>query len=447
METDVRLKECGVTVTLAEPQVLYVAADTEGARKWGVYGVPDMYRTLDGGIVVCANGCMDTHDVEIGKVAESVAFQSDDEGKTFVRIPFVEGMRGNAIFTLNDGSQAQFCEKSPRVDLLEIGVKHGSLVVGGNEHALYGLFRYGDIPAAVRGFEVVHRESPGKPWVVSDGAILFPDLRVARAIKAKSGLSEWPDVKPMFGSLDYALTGLAQGSAVNEALVEAGDGAWVTAILGHSSTDRNARYFAELHCLASLDQGRTWTPRGTIFNQRELSTFGATEEYSFINSGDGIVCVFRTDQCTYDPLNHTMVTLQARSRDNGLTWSTPEPVASSSVTPHLVKLENGVVALVYGRPGVHVKFSTDQCRTWSASTPIIGKTREEELAAGRNLMDAMYFDSVSYSNTRVVKTGVDRFLVLYTDFKHGADKRKAIVVREVQVVPDGVKHPAGSGTL
>jgi hypothetical protein len=133
-----------------------------------------------------------------------------------------------------------------------------------------------------------------------------------------------------------------------------------------------------------------------------------------------------------------MVTILARSKDNGFTWSVPQPVASSSVTPHLVALDNGVVALVFGRPGVHVQFSTDQCRTWNTLTSLIGKTREEEMKAGRKLMAAMYFDTVSYSNTRVVKTGPDRFLVCYTDFKYKGDDgqvHKSIKVQEIVVLP------------
>jgi len=147
------------------------------------------------------------------------------------------------------------------------------------------------------------------------------------------------------------------------------------------------------------------------------------------------VCVARMDHATvHDPHRYTML---ARSADNGLTWSPPEPVASSSVTPHLIKLGNGVVALVFGRPGVHVQFSTDGCRSWHTLTSLIGKTAEEEVAAGRELLDAMYGDTVSYSNTRTVITGSDQFLVLYTDFKYGDECRKAIVVQEVVVEAKG----------
>lgn len=52
-------------------------------------------------------------------------------------------------------------------------------------------------------------------------------------------------------------------------------------------------------------------------------------------------------------------TLLCRSADNGYTWTKPEKVADSSVTPHVVALDDGIVLLIYGRPGVHFKISED----------------------------------------------------------------------------------------
>jgi Neuraminidase (sialidase) len=151
---------------------------------------------------------------------------------------------------------------------------------------------------------------------------------------------------------------------------------------------------------------------------------------------DEIVCVIRTDICHRQYPN--MATWQSRSKDNGLTWSEPIPVASSSVTPHLIKLDNGIVALVHGRPGVHVRFSTDNCRTWNTVTNIIGRTKEQVIESGDDLWTARYIDMDSYSNTRVLKTSQNSFIVLYTDFKHKKDDGqlyKSIKLREIRVKP------------
>jgi hypothetical protein len=235
-------------------------------------------------------------------------------------------------------------------------------------------------------------------------------------------------VTPTFAPLSAGTCGLCRGVTGETAMVEAPDGAWLSAIVHTVATVRNSSAFNELHCIASTDHGRTWRSRGVIVD-RAGTAYGATEEFSMVRMGSEIVCVDRMDHSTlHDAHRHTVL---ARSADSGLTWSAPEPVASSSVTPHLVRLDSGVVALVFGRPGVHVQFSTDGCRSWGGLTSLIGKTAEQEMATGRDLVDAMYRDTASYSNTRTVVTGPDRFLVLYTDFKYGGQRRKAIVAQEV----------------
>ena len=54
------------------------------------------------------------------------------------------------------------------------------------------------------------------------------------------------------------------------------------------------------------------------------------------------------------------------SSDLGLTWTRPVPTTPKlySIWPTLQVLDNGVVACVHGRPGVHIAFSTDCGRTW-----------------------------------------------------------------------------------
>lgn len=428
-----------LVVRLRERKVLFVAPDTEETRRWGVYGCPDMYRDKDGSIVVYDGGHMDTHDSEAAK-CPAVCFRSRDDGLTWeplAREPQAsatelrEGYGApNKWFRLTDGARVQFAPKGPPADLLALGVMPRAMIVSANEYGLAGIYRAADIPLTARTFTVRYQPAGADAPEVADAVFEMPDLQIAATIKAKTGPATWPDVTPTFSPLYANHTGLYHGATGQEALVEAADGAWLSAVLHWVPTERNASYVIELRCIASTDHGKTWRPRGVIIG-RAGTRFGATEEYSMIRLGDEIICVDRMDHATtHDSHRSTML---ARSSDNGLTWSQPEPVASSSVTPHLVKLDNGVVALVYGRPGVHVQFSADGCRSWGSLTSLIGKTAEQEVAAGRKLLDAMYGDTVSYSNTRTVVTGPDRFLVLYTDFKHGGEKRKAIVVQEVVV--------------
>ncbi len=424
-----------VRVALRERQVLFAAPDTEGTRQWGVYGCPDMFRAGDGSIVVYDGGRMDTYDAEAGAMAPAVAFRSVDNGVTWEAEDPRRWASAGKLFCLRDGSRVQFSPKGPPAGLDALGVTPRCMVVSANEYALLGLYHAADTPLAARTFEVRYQPAGASgPGPAADAVFEVPDWQVAATLKAKTRPAVWPDVAPCFSPLGFAYSGLHQGATGQEALVEAPDGTWVSAIVHWVATERNGSYFCELRCIASADHGRTWEPRGVIVG-RAGTVFGATEEFSMTRLGDELVCVDRMDHATVHDAHR--YTLLARSVDNGFTWTRPEPVASSSVTPHLVRLENGIVALVFGRPGVHVQFSTDGCRSWNTRTALIGRTAEEEVAAGRDLMDAMYWDTVSFSNTRTVITGPDWFLVLYTDFKYGGERRKAIVVQEVIVTPTG----------
>ena len=128
--------------------------------------------------------------------------------------------------------------------------------------------------------------------------------------------------------------------------------------------------------------------------------------------------------------------LLTRSKDGGKTWSEPVSVADSSVTPHVIALNDGVVILIYGRPGVHFKVSEDNGETWSEAYTIIGKTLSEETALGKSSFECKYMDMDSYSNTFVEKISDDTILVLYNDMKYkGEDGQthKATLVRKITV--------------
>jgi len=419
-----------VNVELQERQVLYVAPDNEVTRRWGVHGLPEMYRAEDGSIVIYDPGRMDTYDRGTGTIAEAFAFRSTNEGKSWQKADFATYGEDLRVHELSDGAQVRFRKKEDMVDLHALGVKEEGLVMTPNEGGLQGIFRYGDIPLSARSFERRFRPDRDSEWEIGDARLEIPELRVRAVVKAKKGDALWPDIPPRFSSLHHSFIGLYESPSGHETIAELPDGTWLSVIVNHAPTENNAQHFTELHCMASQDKGKTWQKRGSICDQRELSRFGATPEFSIIQLGDETVCAFRMDYCSRDPHDETRL---ARSTDGGMTWSYPEAVAESSVTPHLVKLDNGVVALVYGRPGVHVQFSTDGCRSWNTLTSIIGKTKTEELTDGRDIMQAKYWDSPSYSNTRTVVTGPDRFVVVYTDFKYGGEKRKATMVQEIVV--------------
>lgn len=157
-------------------------------------------------------------------------------------------------------------------------------------------------------------------------------------------------------------------------------------------------------------------------------------EMSLTQASNGnLICALRTDMSIEGYPSDTLVCI---SHDNGYTWTSPKRVADSSVTPHVIALQDGIVLLIYGRPGVHFKISEDNGETWSGSYPIIGKTLSEEFFDGKSYMDAKYFDTCSYSNTFVEKLSENSVLVLYNNMKYDdgdGKKHKAAFVQKITV--------------
>ena len=127
--------------------------------------------------------------------------------------------------------------------------------------------------------------------------------------------------------------------------------------------------------MRSTDEGQSWQYRSTIaYSDTDPNPeFGGGYwgyagycEPSITQLANGqLLAMMRTQGTHIGPDYRPMYV--ARSDDLGLTWTEPEPtnLPLLNVWPTLITLDNGVVAVAYGRPGVHVAFSTDHGHTWS----------------------------------------------------------------------------------
>jgi len=122
----------------------------------------------------------------------------------------------------------------------------------------------------------------------------------------------------------------------------------------------------------------------------------------------------------------------SRSPDMGKSWSAPEKITPFGVYPQLLKLKNGVIVLSYGRPGVYLRFSIDNGKTWGS--PITTHGRKPEGLSLTEYREIRYSDTCGY--TGLIATGPDNFLMVYSDTTYYDKKghlRKQIIVREIDV--------------
>jgi hypothetical protein len=177
----------------------------------------------------------------------------------------------------------------------------------------------------------------------------------------------------------------------------------------------------------STDKGHSWKIQGRVpylpnefidKNSGKRIVMGFTEPGFEILMNGTYLCVMRTsDGYGNSPMYIT------RSADEGNTWSRPEPFTAAGVLPRLLQLQNGVIVLASGRPGVQLRFSVDgKGERWTEPFEMLPFGNEK--------------DQVSCGYTELLATGHDRFLLIYSDFKQinqNNEIRKAIKIREIRV--------------
>ncbi|MFI5735330.1 exo-alpha-sialidase [Kribbella sp. NPDC051587] len=133
---------------------------------------------------------------------------------------------------------------------------------------------------------------------------------------------------------------------------------------GYGYYDGDARYRQIL--IRSTDGGLNWTTQSTIAYSATINGEGFCEA-GVVRTADGsLLAVMRTGSY--------LQMYQARSTDNGKTWTAPTPLQANGVPmtgvfPSLVLLPDNRLLLYYGRPGQSMAVSNDgNGTTWSPPT-------------------------------------------------------------------------------
>lgn len=407
-----------VKVIQSKEVLVYSAPVNESTKKWGVYAIPRLWRDITGKLVVRLNGEIDCGAADNMQAAENLYFESEDEGNTwrFVRdgeqkydINILNGI-GPAYTQVGEYTIA-FREKKGVAPIKNIQAQKQFMMP--NEAELVKAYKYGDLSGESKGFELLrYRDGQEEPEILPV-EIDFPEREVLVITSGRDG-NAYYDVeerlKQMIWKQPYfsSVTVLADGK--------------LGAITCGQNPDVTDHYCGIAYLIVSEDGGVTWKKRSTVAESTDLP-YGYTgdgHENSLTKTPEGVLlCAMRMDMSinpnVATPICDTMVAI---SHDNGYTWSEPTAVADSSVTPQVVSLENGITVLIYGRPGVHLKYSKDNGKTWSSSYSIIGETLEECRKKGIKDADSKYFDMISYSNSFVEVLDSNSILVLYNHMKY-----------------------------
>ncbi len=169
----------------------------------------------------------------------------------------------------------------------------------------------------------------GKTWKPYTGTVTFP-----KKIK-KMDKSTWSSM------------------VFHRTLMLMPDGSIQGTMYGYYASDTKYRSI----WVKSADGGANWTVVSTIAYNPLIGLESFCEPVVKRCMDGSLLCVMRVG--SNNPL------YQCRSKDNGLTWSTPvtlpgiDTTSTYSVDPDLCLLSNGVLVLSYGRPNCRMLFSLD----------------------------------------------------------------------------------------
>jgi hypothetical protein len=386
-------------IKFKKPVVLGVADKPE---KWGHFQFPSFIEVADGELLATWNMTDDAVS-SYGTENSSRYTVSRDGGKTWKGTDSV--FKGSTYgVLLNNGDYLKIYTPKAR-NVSELNLPSPISINDYSYKARYSFYRVNELPEVLQGTYLERLRKGETSWRVEHAAITDSNM-----VRYSVG-----DLFPVvwWGDMHIAKDGSVI-AGVYPALYENENG----------KVDPGGVAFYR-----STDNGISWKIQGRIPYQGDIAidtnankrvAFGFTEPGFEILSDGSMICVSRTsDGFGYSPM------YISRSADMGKTWSRPVPFTRAGVLPRVLQLENGVVVLSAGRPGVQLRFSTDgKGEKWTDPFEMLPYDVENKR------------DAVSCGYTDLVATGPNSFLIIYSDFKFINDKgeiRKAIKVREVVV--------------
>lgn len=392
-------------ISLAEPQIIVTADKPVG---WGYYQFPTISRLANGNLL--AEWSMHADDIRSYGLPAVGAKISQDGGKTW-QIAKVDSAQLLG-YKLADGEMIRVVDPKPvALNALKMPAAIGKTNFRYRK-TNFTFYRLNDMPDGVNGI-FLNRLAPGKTQWKLEQARLDDPKAVRYSSKDLVPIVWWGDIHTMKdGSL---LAGVYPGYYVKDN----GEIDKQMGVVFHRSTNN----------------GHTWKIQGRIpftpdmkIDSMAADRIGFSEPAYEVLADGSLLCVIRSadgDGVTNGVGNGPMYA--SRSTDMGKTWTRPEVIAAAGALPRLLQLKNGVTVLSSGRPGVQLRFNkTGANNGWTDAC--------EMLPYESKSMELQYLVSCGY--TGLLATGPNRFLMIYSDFKHkipGGEERKAIKIREVIV--------------
>lgn len=195
------------------------------------------------------------------------------------------------------------------------------------------------------------------------------------------------------------------------------------------------------HLLRSDDYGHTWEYVSTVIYKEEYNPPEATDfvegfdETALEILDDGSIIMIMRSGSMYprfketDPTNYPIPKCYfAKSTDHGKTWSEVKPFYDYGIRPGSVKLGDGVIIMIAGRPGVYVRATYDKnAEIWEDPVEVVAVPEDKKY-------DAYY--EYTCCNADICAYDDKTAFIAYSDFQitDSENKRaKTILVSKITV--------------
>jgi hypothetical protein len=423
----VQYNNSGLEIKIGEAQIVAMSPEGmkwEGAHNdFGNWTFPSIWRECDGRIAVSFNT---HHDSALNYGLPGEVYFSTDNGRHWQCASQQDSILRDISslcskpIDIPGGQKIAVVPQRP-YKTEEINLPERPLNNSGELHwpwQDYVYYRIGDFPTDVMAMKLLRRKPGQEKWATEKSYIDWPEWTVGADPR---GIVPVPFFigGNILTAPDNSLLAMIENMQINK--------------------ENRAISKYKIICLRSTNRGHTWQYWGeTSLPDLELDketsvelcelTLSLYEPRSLFIESDNLICVARSSLTR--TLDHSMVL--SRSADMGKSWSAPEKITPFGVYPQLLKLKNGVIVLSYGRPGVHLRFSTDNGKTWGS--PITTHGRKPEGLSLTEYREIRYGDTCGY--TGLLSTSPDEFLLVYADTSYHDEKdrlRKRIMVREIDV--------------
>lgn len=406
-EEIIKIQRGNETVALVKMGEPIVAAQADEVYEWGYFQFPKIYKVEDGNIMLKWQMKADSY-LEYGSDSNG-RLVSKDNGVTWGVAEKKYYHRDHAYCVLNNGNILQvFWPDSKDTKL------YPDLPLPVNSEPVGGRFFYyeSELPADLQGvfFECWNKQT-GEVSVFR-GQINDPEL--LRYSYSSDGLM------PIFWD----------GTIKNN-----NDGSLIAGVYPANYLNYNGKVLCDgITFYKSVDLGNHWDKTGTITyrSDEDAVTYDGLEEgyegynepvFEILKDGT-LLCVMRTG--FYTPMYKSF------SKDGGYHWSKPEAFTSNGVSPNMILLDNGVLVLSSGRPGVQLRFNIDgDGDKWTEPIEMLPFMDENGQYADRIRL----WPTCGYTSLMAVDDHT--FYFVWSDFtrknKEGME-RKTIMFRKIEII-------------